>query len=81
MAGQISQAHLDAAAQQLGFRDYATWSAYQQHQQMMRTGPATAPQAAQPVPQQAAPQNWLQHLLGNIPGTPRLLNYVNDRMK
>jgi acyl-homoserine lactone acylase PvdQ len=35
MAGP-SQAHLDVLAKQLGFRDYATYSAYQRQQAMMR---------------------------------------------
>jgi hypothetical protein len=79
MAGPYSQAHLDHAARQMGFHDYATYSAYQQKQTARRldngiqgTGAPTG---------QPAPQNWLQHLLSSIPGTPAyLFGYVNDQM-
>lgn len=62
MADQYSQAHLDAMANQLGFKDYATWSAFNQHQQAMQNAPAQQP--AQPAPQQPPAQtNWLQNLI------------------
>jgi len=59
-----NQAHLDALAQKLGFQNYAQYSAYQQHQALMRQQPA-APVAAQPAPQPQPQQNWLQNLINN----------------
>lgn len=59
------QAHLDAAAQQIGFRDYATWAAWNAHRQDVLSQNPTdsgAPVAQAPQPQ-AAPQNWLQNLI------------------
>jgi hypothetical protein len=83
MANPAIQAHLDTLARQQGFHDYATYQAYQQKQQAMRmdnglqgTGSSIgqAPGAG-PAP----PQNFLQHLLSSIPGTPAyLLGKVND---
>lgn len=66
---------LDHAAKQMGFRDYATYQAYQAHQQMMREAPAVVgvgTQGGQPQPQQqpqqAPPENWLQRLLWGLGG-------------
>lgn len=80
MTGQPSQAHLDVLARQMGFHDYATYSAYQQHQTARRldngiqgTGYSTGTQ--QPSQQPAAPTNWLQSLIQNY--TP--LGYVAKR--
>lgn len=72
MAGPpYPQAHLDQAARQMGFRDYATYSAYQQHQALMRQGnppvSAGAPPSAAQQPQ-APPQNWLQRLMWGLGG-------------
>jgi hypothetical protein len=73
MAGP-SQAHLDVLAKQLGFRDYATYSAYQRQQAMMRQAPnvigqGTTGQAPQRPPVQAQPpQNWLQRLMWGLGG-------------
>lgn len=67
---------LDQAAKQMGFRDYATYQAYQAHQQMMR-GPAlvgVGTQGGQPQPTQAPPvnnappENWLQRLMWGLGG-------------
>lgn len=75
-----SQAHLDALARQMGFRDYNTYSAYQQQQAMMR-GPAPTgianPDGAGAAPGQAPPANWLQTLINKY--TP--LGYVNKRLQ
>lgn len=79
MAGP-SQAHLDVLAQRMGYHDYATYQAYQAHQQAMRlsNGLNGQPGPIGGAPQQA-PQNWLQHLLSSIPGTPAyLFGKVND---
>ena len=69
MANQ--QAQLDAAARQMGFRDYNQWSAWQAQQQRMR-GPAVVapgtsgqPRVPQPKP---APKNWLQQILTALGG-------------
>jgi hypothetical protein len=76
MAGQ---AHLDHAARQLGFPDYATYSAYQQKQAAMRMQNGISGTGMEQGG--APPQNWLQHLLASIPGHPaQLLGYVDERM-
>lgn len=64
MASQ--QAELDRLAKAQGFRDFATFQAYQAHQRMMMQGPVPgqAPVAAQPQPA-APPTNWLQNLINN----------------
>jgi hypothetical protein len=70
-----SQAHLDALAQQQGFKNYAQWSAWNQRtrQPVLSGNPTVGPGNGAP------PQNWLQHLLGSIPIHPMyLLNKVND---
>lgn len=73
MAGP-SPAHLDVLAKQLGFRDYATYSAYQRQQAIMRQGnPAvsagTPPSAGQRPPAASQPpQNWLQRLMWGLGG-------------
>lgn len=66
---------LDQAARAQGFRDFATWQAYQRQQAMMReranvVGDGTVGQApAQPKPQpNAPPQNWLQRLMWGLSG-------------
>jgi hypothetical protein len=75
MAGQSSQAHLDHAARQLGFHDYATWQGYQQTRNgIIGAGEPATGIAAPP------PTNWLQHLMESIPGHPaQLLKYVGDK--
>lgn len=68
---------LDQAARQMGFRDYATYQAYQVQQQAMQQQP-NPPTGAGAAPG-APPQNWLQHLLSSIPIHPSyLLGKVND---
>lgn len=67
MAGPATQAHLDTLAQQMGFRDYATYSAYQQHQAMQQQGGPPPQQQAAPAQPQQPPQNWLQHLIMSSP--------------
>lgn len=76
-SGQYPQAHLDALAQQRGFPNYATWSAYQNKQQAARMqNGLNGTGAAQGGP---APTNWLQNLLASIPIHPSyLLGKVND---
>jgi hypothetical protein len=68
---------LDHAAKQMGFRDYATYQAYQQQQAMMRQAPnrvgvgTTGQIPAQPQAAPAAnapPENWLQRLLWGLGG-------------
>lgn len=63
----LKPAQLDAYAQQLGFKDYSQWAAWNQHQQMMRQPQPQAP--AQPVAPagQPAPTNWLQTLIDQTP--------------
>lgn len=74
MPPQYSQRQLDTIAQQRGFPDYATWSAWNAHRQAGLQQPAAQPQQEQP--------NFLQSLLAKIPGHPaNLLGYVNDRIK
>lgn len=76
MAG-YPQAHLDHAARQMGFHDYATYSAWNAHRQQVLQGGAGAPGEAG-APQQQG-NNWLQHLLARIPIHPAyLLGKVND---
>jgi hypothetical protein len=60
---------LDQAAKRMGFRDYATYQAYQNQQRIMREGPAVVgvgtqgqPQHPQQAPANAPPENWLQRL-------------------
>lgn len=60
----LSPAQLDAYAQQLGFKNYSQWSAYNSQQQAMRAPQPQAP--AQPTTQPGAPPqqtNWLQNLI------------------
>jgi hypothetical protein len=73
--GRYSQAHLDALAQQQGFKDFAQWSAWNaQRQRTVLSGNPTVD-----TPGGAPPQNWLQHLLSSIPIHPSyLLGKVND---
>lgn len=67
---------LDQAAKQMGFRDYATYSAYQRQQAMMRQAPnlvGRGTQGQQPAPTaapaaNAPPENWLQRLLWGLGG-------------
>lgn len=67
-----TQAQLDAAARQMGFHDYATYSAFQAKERARITAPAPAGGPA--------PNNWLQNLLESIPGHPAMLfRYVGDR--
>lgn len=73
MAGQ---AHLDVLARQLGFKDYATYSAYQQQQAIMRQAPnrigvgtnGAVPQQPPAPAQNAPPENWFQRLLWGLGG-------------
>jgi len=63
---QYSQAQLDAMAQQQGFPNYAAWSAYQQNQaQQQEQRRMQSAMPAQQQPQQQAPTNWLQQLMGD----------------
>lgn len=79
MAGQYPQAHLDHAARQLGFHDYATYSAYQQKQAAMRMDNGIQGTGYSAGAQQPAGNNWLQNLLAKIPIHPAyLLGKVND---
>lgn len=79
----MADAHMDALARQLG---YANFNQYQLHQQMLQTQrmqngiQGTGSNIGQaPGPAQAPPQNFLQHLMSSIPGTPAyLLGKVND---
>lgn len=58
------QARLDAAARQMGFQNYAQWSAWQARQDAMRQQAApVAAQPAQPVQPQEPPRNWFQQLI------------------
>lgn len=79
--GAASQAHLDTLARQMGFHDYATYSAYQQHQaaQRMDNGiQGTGYNTGAPT-QQPQGNNFLQNLLAKIPIHPAyLLGKVND---
>ena len=63
---------LDAVAQQRGFPDYATWSAwhqkYQAKQPMQGRAPAAAP----------APNNWLQNLINQLPSPFMAINRASD---
>ena len=77
MAGPATHAHLDTLARQMGYRDYATYSAYQQQQAMMReranvVGQGTVgggtPPTAPPPAQNQPPQNWLQKLMWGLSG-------------
>jgi hypothetical protein len=60
---------LDHAAKQMGFRDFATYQAYQAQQRAMQQAPVAAAPVAPAAPAQAqpAPENWLQRLLGATP--------------
>lgn len=74
MAGQT----LDQAAQRMGFKDFATFQAYQAHRQQVLQNPRVEPGTADPQQsQQSAPSNWLQM----IPGHPAMIfNYINKRL-
>lgn len=74
--GHAQQAHLDALAQQQGFKNYAQWAAWNRNtRQVVLQGGAGGAAPTQP------PQNWLQHLLSSIPGHPaQLLGYVDNKM-
>lgn len=81
MANPATQAHLDTLARQMGFHDYATYSAYQQHQQAARMDNGINGTAANVggAPQQPQGNNFLQNLLAKIPIHPAyLLGKVND---
>lgn len=68
------QAQLDQAARQRGFKDYAQYSAWSARQAEMQGNPQV--QAGPAPQQQAAPQNWLQQLLGAV----NPMNYVANRV-
>jgi hypothetical protein len=57
---------LDHAAKQMGFRDFATYQAYQAQQRAMQQAPVAAAPVA-PAQAQPAPENWLQRLLNATP--------------
>jgi hypothetical protein len=80
MAGQSSQAHLNALAQSQGFRDYNHWSTWNaQRQQMLSQNPTVGAPGEAGAPSQPAGNNWLQNLLARIPIHPSyLLGKVND---
>lgn len=65
-------AQLDAAARQMGFQNYAQWSAWNARQQEMRGMNGTAGPGAQPVKRKPAappPQvNFLQQILNALGG-------------
>lgn len=73
------QAQLDAAAQQMGFKNYAQWSAFNAHQQQMRAAPVAA--APQPAAPQAPPTNWLQNLIQQYTPLGRMMQPVNRALK
>lgn len=73
------QAHLDVLARQMGFPDYATYSAYQQKQTAMRMNNGIQGTGYSTGPDQPGGNNWLQNLLAKIPIHPAyLLGKVND---
>lgn len=81
MAGPAQQAHLDTLARQLGYHDYATYAARQQHiqQDVLGANPATGVPGEAGAPQQPATNNWLQNLIARIPIHPAyLFGKVND---
>lgn len=81
MAGPYSQAHLDHAARQMGFHDYASYSAWNQRtrQPVLAGNPTVGAPGEAGAPHQPAGNNWLQNLLARIPIHPAyLLGKVND---
>lgn len=60
------QAQLDLAARQKGFQNYAQYQAWDAHRQDVLHGPTGTAPAPQASPQQEAPTNWLQTLLGGL---------------
>lgn len=66
----VSIAHLNALAQQQGFKDYATYSAWNQkyRSQNQQGGQVT----------QQAPKNWLQQLYDYVPSPAMLIGRVSD---
>ena len=74
----MAQQNLDALAQKMGFRDFATYQAYRRNQQALLGAGVTqqkpitwgGQQPIQgPAPQPApAPQNWFQHLISALNG-------------
>jgi hypothetical protein len=73
MMQQPNTAHLDLMAQHLGFPDYATWAAWNQHRQAGLKEPNTATMN-QAMPTQHS--NFLQSILSAI----NPLQYVADRV-
>jgi hypothetical protein len=67
--------HLDAMARQLGFPDYATWAAWEQHRQAGLKEPNTATMQ-QSQAQQPQHENVLQSILSAI----NPLQYVANRV-
>lgn len=69
---QYSPAQLDALARERGFPDFATWRAWNQNYRSPVKGKGQA----------AAPKNWLQNLIDQIPIHPSyLLNKAADAMR
>lgn len=70
----ITQAELDAAARQKGFKNYAQYQAWDAHtrQVVLNGNPSTG----------APPGNWLQNLMEKIPLHPAMLfRYINDNLE
>lgn len=63
---QPSMAHLDALAQQQGFHDYATYSAWHNKYR------------AQNQRQAAPPTNWMQQLYSSVPSPAMLIGKVSE---
>jgi hypothetical protein len=79
MAG-YSQAQLDTLAQQQGFKNYAQWQAWNARtRNVVLQQPRVAGRDMNSNAElgRAAPQNWLQQLLGAV----HPLNYVNSKLK
>ena len=69
---QYSPAQLDALARERGFPDFASWRAWDKNYRSPVKGKGQA----------AAPKNWLQNLIDQIPIHPSyLLNKAADAMR
>lgn len=73
MQANQTNPHLDAMAQQLGFPDYATWAAWDQHRQAGLKQPNTSTMQQSQAPQH---ENVLQSILSAI----NPLQYVANRV-
>lgn len=73
-----NRSHLDALAQQQGFKNYEQWSAWNAQQQARRLNNGINGTPYNTGAQPAQPENWLQHLINNYTPLGLVAKRLND---